>query len=466
MYFCNMKGEDQESSEYPEALNFSRLDDTADCSEIFSGEHFRVYKMKRYGHWCAVKGLQPDFVADTFWMGVLEKELDIGMEMSHPNIVKVLGREENSVVGQCIVMDYVDGRSLDAFLGENPSVEKRKKVVMQLLSAMRYYHSLQIVHRDLKPSNLLITRNGDDLKIIDFGMADSDYHANIKGPAYTKAYAAPEQMIAGARIDCRTDIYAFGVLLGEILPNRYRHVARRCTQSDPGRRYDNVEAVERAIKNTDTVRKSLWVALPLAVVIAVAALLWPNNDNTAPASTETSPLQYDTLFIARTTDGGQPQAEPTVQKDIATAVPKETSNSVAEMPTVAKAPPGIDEVVERFQVYCDKKYSEFLNEVSAPRMYHLKALVLASRKTEQMSLAVFTDFLPMLPEMSPEENTEARGRLFPEVMKKGYRMREYIDESKIPDGTHEQERDDTELKQLSAECKELKKKVQKLQYGE
>lgn len=458
---------DQKSSGYPEALNFSRPDDTANCSEIFSGEHFRVFKMQRYGHWCVVKGLQPDFVADTFWMGVLEKEFDIGMEMSHPNIVKVFGREELPVVGQCIVMDYVDGRTLDAFLDENPSVEKRKKVVMQLLSAMRYYHSLQIVHRDLKPSNLLITRNGDDLKLIDFGMADSDYHANIKGPAYTKDYAAPEQMTPGTHIDCRTDIYAFGVLLGEILPGRYRHVARRCTQSDPGRRYDNVDAVERAIRTYDTVRKVLWTAVPVAALAVAAFLLWPKNDNTKPAPTEIIPQQYDTLLFRTTpTADEQTQSEPSSQKEIATAAPKHEPHTQAEMPNAVKAPLGIEEVVERMRIYCNKKYDEFLTEVSAPGMYQLKAQMLSSQKIQQLSLSVFTDFLPMLPKMSPEENMAARGRLFPEVMKTGYKMGEYIEKSGIPVGTIEQEHNDKELQRLSEECKELQEKTQKLAYGE
>ncbi len=462
-----MKEDTLSSSEYPKAQQFGLSDKATDYSEICSRKHFRIFKMQRYGRWYALKGLQPDFIADPFWMRVLEKEFDIGVKMSHPNIVKVLGHENDPVAGQCIVMDFVDGRTLEEFLKENPSLEKRKKVVEQLLSAMRYYHSLQIVHRDLKPSNLLITRNGDDLKLIDFGMADSDYHANIKGPAYTKDYAAPEQMTPGAHIDCRTDIYAFGVLLGEILPGRYRHVARRCTQSDPGRRYDNVDAVERAIRTYDTVRKVLWTALPVAALAVAAFLLWPKNDNTKPAPTEISPQQYDTLlFRATPTAEEQPQSEPSSQKEIATAAPKHEPHTQAEMPNAVKAPLGIEEVVERMRIYCNKKYDEFLTEVSAPGMYQLKAQMLSSQKIQQLSLSVFTDFLPMLPKMSPEENMAARGRLFPEVMKTGYKMGEYIEKSGIPVGTIEQEHNDKDLQRLSEECKELQEKTQKLAYGE
>ena len=466
LYFCNMEDKDQKSSGYPEALNFSRSADTANCSEIFSGEHFRIYKMQHYGHWCVAKGLQPDFVADTFWMGVLEKEFDIGMEMNHPNIVKVFGREELPVVGQCIVMDYVDGRTLDAFLDENPSVEKRKKVVMQLLSAMRYYHSLQIVHRDLKPSNILITRNGDDLKLIDFGMADSDYHANIKGPAYTKDYAAPEQMTAGAPIDCRTDIYAFGVLLGEIFPNRYRHVAHRCMQPDPNRRYPNVDAVVRAIKTSDTMRQVVWTALPVATLAVAAVLLWtPNGNNTTPTSTEKSPLQYDTLLIATPTaevqQQPQLQAEPhalPAPKDIATTAPvsKEKPHVQAEMPTAAKAPQGIDEVMERYRIYCNQKYDEFLSEVSVPGMYHEKAIALMGRKDLQMRLAFYSDFVPMLPAMYSQKETKAvKESLFTIVTITYSRMTTHISHLELPNGTKEQRDNDRELEQIKAESDKL-----------
>ena len=141
---------------------------------------------------------------------------------------------------------------------------------------MRYYHALQVVHRDLKPENILRTRNGDDVKLIDFGCADTDYHATAKGPAYTEGYAAPEQL-AGEPVDCRTDIYAFGVLLREILPKRYRHVARRCTQTNPVKRYSNVYAVEKDIKNANNKNNDLWYAFPLAIIILGISAIWPSG---------------------------------------------------------------------------------------------------------------------------------------------------------------------------------------------
>ena len=262
-----MENESQVSSEYAEPLKFSDSEVSTGLTKIASGRHFRIFKVCRNGRWQVLKGLQPDFAADAFWMGVLEKEYDIAKDLDHPNIVRVRGCENNPDVGPCIVMDYVEGRTLAEFLKENPSTEKRRKVVEQLLSAMRYYHALQVVHRDLKPENILITRNGDDVKLIDFGCADTDYHATAKGPAYTEGYAAPEQL-AGEPVDCRTDIYAFGVLLREIFPKRYRRVARRCTQTNPVKRYNKAQEVEKGIINTDIDNNDLRIALPTSIIMA------------------------------------------------------------------------------------------------------------------------------------------------------------------------------------------------------
>ena len=273
VYLCNMENESQVSSEYAEPLKFSDREVSTGLTKIASGRHFRIFKVCRNGRWQVLKCLQPDFAADAFWMGVLEKEFDIAKDLDHPNIVRVRGRENNPDVGPCIVMDYVEGRTLAKFLKENPSKEKRRKVVEQLLSAMRYYHALQVVHRDLKPENILITRNGDDVKLIDFGCADTDYHATAKGPAYTEGYAAPEQL-AGEPVDCRTDIYAFGVLLREIFPKRYRRVARRCTQANPDRRYSFVESVKIDIDDIDD---NDWYIIPMYIVLSLGSAIWPSG---------------------------------------------------------------------------------------------------------------------------------------------------------------------------------------------
>jgi len=96
-----------------------------------------------------------------------------------------------------------------------PSRHSRVEIARQLLSAIGYVHSKQIVHRDLKPSNIIITHNGENFKIIDFGLADTDAHCICKQPAGTVRFMSPEQMSSSVA-DVRNDIYSIGVILEEL----------------------------------------------------------------------------------------------------------------------------------------------------------------------------------------------------------------------------------------------------------
>lgn len=275
-----IEGIPSSTSGQPDSLNFSIDSTFSNYEEMPSKGYCRLFKAQRFGKWFVLKGLKPQHVADPIYMAMLQKEFDTAIKMDHPYIVKTIGIEDDPLVGKCIVMEYVDGRTLNKFLEEHPSVKLRKKIVLQLLDAMQYYHSLQIVHRDLKPSNILITRNGNNVKIIDFGLADADDYAILKEPAYTQGYAAPEQLIPGASIDCRTDLYAFGVLLQKLFHHRYRHISRRCAHNRPDHRYSDATRVVRAIKRNDIcfIFIPLLTALILTFFISVLSLSGINRN--------------------------------------------------------------------------------------------------------------------------------------------------------------------------------------------
>lgn len=234
----------------------------------------QLVKVKRQGRWFLLKGLKPEYQAQAVYLELLKKEYELMVQLDHPNIVKAYSKEVNEELGPCIVMEYIDGVTLDKFMESNPSRQTRRKVVDQLVDALAYIHAKQIIHRDLKPSNILVTRNGNNVKVIDFGLSDADDYAILKQSAGTVKYMAPEQkewlLGSGRTIDCRSDVYSFGLLLRKLFPRRYRHIARQCTREEPSRRYPDMEAVRSALRRNG----QLWQWLPMVAIVAVMGSLF------------------------------------------------------------------------------------------------------------------------------------------------------------------------------------------------
>ena len=255
--------------------------------------HNAIYAATRFGRKYILKALAEPYRQSTPHVELLRKEFSIGVSLDHPNIVRLLDFGHMDSIGWYIQMEYIDGITLEQFLETKPSATTRRHILFQLLDALSFLHERQIIHRDIKPSNILITRNGSAVKLIDFGVSDTDDYVTFKQPAGSMAYIAPEQL-EGKTIDNRADIYAVGKIIALLFPHQYKYIARRCTRPNPTNRYSSCARVARSIKRADRLR----IGLPLLIVFLLALYAVTDGAYSAYQRSEQNHLTQDQILSA------------------------------------------------------------------------------------------------------------------------------------------------------------------------
>lgn len=233
--------------------------------------HSELYEATRFGKRFILKALKKEHRANNLYRGMFLNEFDIGYSLSHQNIAQTLSYECVEPLGEVIVIEYVDGVTLQQALekGPLPSAISRK-VLAELCDALHYMHSLQVVHRDIKPENIMLTHNGHNVKLIDFGLSCIDSQTLFKQPAGTRRYASPE-LLNGKRIDNRSDIYALGAIIALLASTaRERRVARRCLSYERNARYADALSVKRALMPSKT-RRYIIATLGLMLVVGISS---------------------------------------------------------------------------------------------------------------------------------------------------------------------------------------------------
>ncbi|MEY4533170.1 MAG: hypothetical protein RI926_939 [Actinomycetota bacterium] len=184
------------------------------------------------GRKVAIKVLNEELAANKKFSQRFKQEAKSASAMDHPNIVKVLDAGETSETDAAgvkhtyayLVMEYVEGLELSKLVARGPlKVPEAVRVTKELLSAVEFAHNKGIVHRDIKPDNIILTRAGK-VKVLDFGIARAvaetfDDIATTTSILGTAAYFSPEQA-QGQKVDIRTDLYAIGIVLFEMLTGK------------------------------------------------------------------------------------------------------------------------------------------------------------------------------------------------------------------------------------------------------
>lgn len=170
----------------------------------------------------ALKIPHPDMEADPILFDRFQREAAIGEKLNHPMVMRVFGGEKRSRI--YMVMEWCEGKLLRQILSEGRiSQDRAIRIAVKVLDALEYIHEQGVVHRDLKPENIMVDAN-DNVKLIDFGIAGDSgarrlTYANFTATLGTADYISPEQ-VKGKRGDGRSDIYAMGIILYEMLTGR------------------------------------------------------------------------------------------------------------------------------------------------------------------------------------------------------------------------------------------------------
>jgi eukaryotic-like serine/threonine-protein kinase len=177
----------------------------------------------RNGQPVAIKIPHPEIESDPVFFDRFHREADIGKSLDHPSVMKVYSDDDRSQI--YMVMEWVPGKLLRNILNETKKLppERAIKITLGICEALTYIHSHGIVHRDLKPENIMVDPE-DHVKLIDFGIAGQAgarrlTFAKLSQVMGTPEYISPEQ-VKGKRGDARSDIYALGVMLYEMLTGK------------------------------------------------------------------------------------------------------------------------------------------------------------------------------------------------------------------------------------------------------
>ena len=231
-------------------------------AEVFRGESVSVQGFKKQ---VAIKRVLPHLGSNKNFISMFLDEARLGARLAHANIVTVfdIGAADNTFF---IVMEFIDGCNLKAVIEEHRNqgrrigVKEAVFITMEACKGLSFAHEvedddgndLHIVHRDISPPNILISKRGE-VKVTDFGLAKATTQLEKTDPGVVKgkfSYLSPEAALAQP-VDLRTDIYALGIVLWEMLAGRRLYLGETDYQTVKMVQQSNVPSLSRINPEVD-----------------------------------------------------------------------------------------------------------------------------------------------------------------------------------------------------------------------
>ena len=246
---------------------------------ISSQGYCMIVKCRKGDQTVVLKTLKDAYRERALLRNALKREFKQCQRLNHSGIVRYQGLVEVDGYGLCIEEEYVEGRTLQAYLKESHTDDEKLGIINQIADALRYAHQQGVIHRNLKPSNVLVANQGDYVKLIDFSVLSPE---DVKLTADTTRFMAPEIKDETMAADGTADIYSLGTIMKVMgLTLAYSDVIKRCCAFKRSDRYSNIDEFLADLNNEGpsfTMPKigkgTVMLALIAAVVIGVGILLY------------------------------------------------------------------------------------------------------------------------------------------------------------------------------------------------